>query len=67
MPKTVGMPSHHLPLTATSPNTSAMRARVPVVASAGSASGAKKPVAMISRLGSGAAAWRKSRTMKSAT
>ena len=40
-----------------------MRARVAAVVSLGSASRAKKPWAMISRSGTGAAVWRKSRTM----
>ena len=43
-------------------STSAMRSRVARVVSAGSASGAKKPCAMISWFGCGGASWRNART-----
>src|SRR6202035_2611442 len=42
-------------------STSAMRSRVARVVSAGSASGAKKPCAMISWFGCGGASWRNAR------
>src|SRR5262245_14566977 len=59
--------SHQRSLTGAPPSTSMMRARVDAVVSLGSASRAKKPVALISRSGTGAAVCRKSRTTNTAT
>jgi len=73
MPEVVGgfsgdeVTSERANLAAQARHGSTMRARVAAVVSLGSTSAAKKPWAMISPLGTGAAVWRNARTTKSAT